>query len=87
MIPGRHCLCGFAASDPGELTDHLLAAFIPADGRAADGHVHEEATPALTCTCGYAATSPAELDAHFLHVFTPAGSLGSDGKKHASEAS
>ena len=82
-LPGRRCACGFTAGNPGDLTDHLLEAFTPADDRGTDGLVHDEATPALTCACGYAAASPDDLDAHFLAAFTPVSGLASDGRSHA----
>jgi hypothetical protein len=80
--PGHLCACGFAAGDPGQLTDHLLEAFTPADDRGTDGLVHDEVAPTLTCACGYAAASPDALDAHFLAVFTPVSGLASDGRRH-----
>ena len=66
VLSHHHCACGYAASDPGELTDHLLEAFTPADDRGTDGLVHDETSPALTCACGYTAAGSNDLDAHFL---------------------
>jgi hypothetical protein len=83
VLSHYHCACGYAASDPGDLTDHLLEAFTPADDRGTDGLVHDEASPALTCACGYTAASPDDLDAHFLAAFAPADGLGADSKRHA----
>lgn len=37
------CLCGDAFDHPGELDDHLLAAFIPADRIGRDGREHARA--------------------------------------------
>jgi len=83
VLSHHYCACGYAASDPGELTDHLLEAFTSADDRGTDGLVHDETSPALTCACGYTAATPDDLDAHFLDVFVPADGLGADSQRHA----
>jgi len=85
VMSAMRCTCGFTRLDDEEVTDHLLAAFAPADSTGSDGHLHEELA-GLACSCGFAATSGQELDSHFLAVFTPAGSLDRGGVKHEAAA-
>jgi hypothetical protein len=77
------CSCGFREGADETMTDHLLEAFTPRACRGNDGHLHEEAFPALTCLCGFAAATGQELDEHFLAVFTPGDRVGLDGRVHA----
>jgi hypothetical protein len=63
------------------LLDHLLEAFAPDDGKAADGLVHLEGGTALFCLCGVGGSIEA-LDAHLLAVFIPADRIGQDETKH-----
>jgi hypothetical protein len=82
-MTNTRCSCGFTETAGETITDHFLEAFVPGDGLASDGLVHEEVRPDLTCTCGLVAATPGELDAHFLRVFTPGDLIGRDGRKHA----
>jgi hypothetical protein len=75
------CSCGFAELADETLADHLQRVFIPDDGRAADGTVHEEHATG-TCACGFGPASPIALDAHLLAVFTPGNLTGCDGREH-----
>jgi hypothetical protein len=81
-VTGVRCACGFTEAGDETITDHLLEAFVPADGMAADGRAHEEGDPAGACLCGAAFAGPRELDAHFIAAFTPSDSVGRDGKRH-----
>jgi hypothetical protein len=65
------------------MTDHLLGAFIPEDGIAGDGVLHEEGRSPHACLCGLATASSEQLDQHYLAVFTPEDRTGLDGKVHA----
>jgi hypothetical protein len=82
-MSARRCECGYAASDDLDLQDHLQDAFVPPDGIAPDGSVHDEGTVPGGCLCGFSGSSAGELDRHFLAVFTPAGHIGRDGHRHA----
>lgn len=77
----QQCLCGFSELADEQLIDHLNAMFVPPDGTANDGQIHEEGK-AGTCTCGLAAATVEELDQHFLTVFTPDDGIGADGQRH-----
>jgi hypothetical protein len=85
MTAGR-CSCGFTEAGDETITDHLLEVFTPQACRGSDGHLHEEAFPALSCLCGFAAATGRELDDHFLARFTPAGAVGPDGVVHKAVA-
>jgi len=77
------CTSGFTELADETLTDHLLQAFEPEDGRGNDGQGHEE-RDRLTCACGLVAVTAEEFDAHLLKGFTPAGAIGRDDRKHES---
>jgi hypothetical protein len=56
----RRCECGYEASDDLDLQDHWQEAFVPPDGIAPDGSVHDEgavpgglAAGLLTLICLY----------------------------------
>jgi hypothetical protein len=76
------CSCGFTELDDETMTDHLLGAFIPEDGIAGDGVLHEEGRSPHACLCGLAAATSEQLDQHYLAVFTPEDRTGLDGKVH-----
>ncbi|HUN33567.1 MAG TPA: hypothetical protein VMU95_16275 [Trebonia sp.] len=78
-----HCRCGYRPNDDLDFLDHLQEVFIPLDGIAPDGHLHDEGESRLACLCGFKAATAPELDAHFVAVFTTASHLGLDGQVHA----
>lgn len=92
----HRCLCGYAAADANDLTDHLAEMFTPGDDVAGDGQRHAEAasgasrpaTPApWKCLCGFEAAGIAQLDAHLLTAFTPGDAVGRDGNRHVATVS
>jgi hypothetical protein len=79
----QNCSCGYQATDPDGLDDHLREVFTPDDDKDADGHVHAEAAhDNRACLCGFTADDIAGLDAHLLLVFTPPDAIGHDGHQH-----
>jgi len=81
LFPATRCACGFERLDDEEVSDHLLAAFIPEDSLGPDGQVHEERELQF-CSCGFSVTSGTELDEHFLAVFMPGDRVARDGARH-----
>jgi hypothetical protein len=82
------CQCGYKASSPEDLTDHLGEMLIPDDGTAPDGQVHAEAARdepriggIVACLCGFRGTA-GELDSHLLSALAPGDRTGHDGKIH-----
>jgi len=82
-MSAQRCECGFAASEKTGLLDHLLEAFAPMDGVAADGTIHDEGRARLACLCGFSDGTVGGLDQHLLAIYTPADHIGLDGKRHA----
>lgn len=79
----QNCSCGYQATDPDGLADHLREVFTPDDDMDSSGHRHAEAAQDnLACLCGYLADGIASLDAHLLEVFKPTDAIGHDGHKH-----
>jgi hypothetical protein len=91
------CSCGYVPAGEDDLTDHLVAMFVPDDDTGLDGQLHAEAardaparagTPAGTpaggwrCLCGFSSDNRAGLDAHLLAAFTPPAAIGRDGRRH-----
>lgn len=83
------CECGYAATSPEDLRDHLAEMFTPDDDTAPDGQRHAEAvrgnpdeTMPLRCLCGYVADGVPVLDDHLLRAFTPGNQVGRDGRTH-----
>lgn len=72
------CACGFEATTPDDMIEHVMDVIVPGDAIGTDGHPHEELDHS-TCTCGFSAAIPAEMDHHFLTLFTP---LSRDGQHH-----
>lgn len=82
-MSAQRCECGFGASKDTNLLDHLLEAFAPMDGRAADGAIHDEGQVRFACLCGFSDGTAGRLDQHLLAIFTPADHIGLDGRRHA----
>jgi hypothetical protein len=82
-MSAQRCECGFEASEDTSLVDHLLEAFAPMDGMAADGTTHDEGRVRLACLCGFSDGTVDGLDQHLLAIFTPADRIGLDGRRHA----
>ena len=80
------CECGYEAADHLAFQDHLQESFVPRDGKAPDGIIHDEASTGLACLCGFPGSSASDLDRHFLAIFTPASHIGHDGQRHAAAA-
>jgi hypothetical protein len=81
------CQCGYQSSDELDFLDHLQEVFIPLDGIAPDGRLHDEGQSTLSCLCGFHAATAGELDAHFNAVFTPGDRIGLDGREHGAPLS
>ncbi len=93
------CVCGYAARDPGGLTDHFEEVFTPADDVGRDGRVHDQVArdrarefaqvpdggpvPPLVCLCGFGTGEHVGFDNHLLSMFITPGRIGPDGRKHA----
>jgi hypothetical protein len=82
LFSATRCSCGFERLEDEEVSDHLLAVFVPEDGAGPDGQVHEE-RELRACSCGFPAASGAELDAHFLAEFMPGDGVGRGGARHS----
>ncbi len=77
------CQCGYQSNDDLDFRDHLQEVFIPLDGIAPDGRLHDEGQSTLACLCGFNAATADELDEHFIAVFTTTDCIGLDGCQHA----
>ena len=82
LFTATRCACGFERLQDEEVSDHLLAAFVPDDSLGPDGQLHEE-RELRACSCGFSAASGKELDDHFLTVFMPDDCLDPDGIRHS----
>jgi hypothetical protein len=82
LFSATRCSCGFARLEDEEVSDHLLAVFVPEDSLGPDGQIHEE-EELRACSCGFSAASGAELDAHFITVFMPGDCVDRDGVRHS----
>jgi hypothetical protein len=87
-MTNNSCGCGYQASSPEDLTDHLAETLIPDDDTAPDGQVHAEAARdephiggILACLCGFTGTA-SELDEHFLRALAPRDMTGRDDQVH-----
>jgi hypothetical protein len=82
------CACGYQASSPDDLTDHLGEMLTPDDGTAPNGQVHDEAPRdepriggIVECLCGFTGTA-SDLDSHLLGELASGDKTGRDGNIH-----
>jgi hypothetical protein len=82
------CECGYQASSPEDLNDHLHELLAPDDDTGLDGQAHaeaardkESASSVLGCLCGFTGTA-ADLDGHLLRLLAPTDGTGRDGRNH-----